>query len=1096
MSSAGQVAGGIVGAVSGFLLGGPLGSLYGAQIGMTLGGLIDPPQGPTTDGPRLSDLSVQSSTYGAVIPRVYGTVTVSGNVFWLENNKLKETITKKKVSGGKGGGGRATTRVYSYFGTFAAGLCAGPIAGVRRIWIGPDLYYDAGSADVGTITASNAASKNFRVYLGTDTQQPDPRMQATLGVADTPAWRGLAYIVFYDLPLARYANSLPMAQITVEVMHVAAIYDYPVTRNLGAISNKSWIRPAWTGSAFFTLTGRYTTSQNSFATSPDGYTTWQEGTMPASGDSSPGWRDVASSPSGTLIAVRKYSSASAVARSTDNGSTWSWQNLPGAFFPERVAYGGGIFVVICHLSGQSLYSNNDGVTWFVSSLPHAADYCSEIHYCEALGKFFVALYKGAGAYNHIISSTNGVSWTEAPVHPSANWNFLASMGSTVVVGSTYASDGILVSADGVTWSRKVSPEYPCGAIDGIESDGLVFLFLQRTKYWYTADLAIYTEKQIPYSGNTLPAPPRWSGFNFCFVPYSGTDGQVGTIPRAMVSPGVEPLSTVVSLECLSSGLLTAGDIDASGLSASVRGYRVGTVGAIRAALEVLQGAWPFDVRQHGYKIQFIPRGGASVATIPAADLDARAAGQPAGVRLTTSREMDAQLQRRVTVQFLDADREYNAGSQYAERLNSSAINVAVLDLPIALTATEAAGKAEVLLYMYWMERHEATFTLPPTYGHLEPGDVITVNAPDGALTLRLTAIHYTSDGRIECQAKYADAAVYTPTAIGASPVSTGPTTITPSGGSTYTLLDVPMMTAEQSVPSFLAAMTGSTAGWPGGSLLQTMDAGSTWSILQDFDPPGAVIGTCTNAIGVADARVVDTASVLSVTLMQGALYSTTRLALLGGANHFAYGADGRWEIIAAQSCVQVSGTSYELRDFLRGRYGTEWAMTLHASGDTLVLLDAADVAMVKMGAGTIGLSYVYRGVTADQDISTGASKQFYYRGVNLKPLSPVYATGSRDPVTGDWSLSWIRRTRDGGEWRDYVDATLGEATEGYAVEVYSGPSYQAIKRTLSVATAECVYPLASQVTDFGAAQSTIHVRIYQVSAVVGRGYPLTASLTR
>ena len=206
MSSGGQVVGGLVGAVAGFFLAGgsPSGALYGAQIGMTLGGYLDPPKGPTVNGPRLNDLSVQTSTYGAVIPRVYGTVTVNGNVFWLENNRLKETVTRKK-SGGKGGGGKTTTRTYTYSANFAVGLCQGPIVGVRRIWVGPDLIYDAGSSDPDTLAASNAAASGFQVYLGTDNQAADARMQATLGVANTPAWRGLAYLVFYDLALERYA---------------------------------------------------------------------------------------------------------------------------------------------------------------------------------------------------------------------------------------------------------------------------------------------------------------------------------------------------------------------------------------------------------------------------------------------------------------------------------------------------------------------------------------------------------------------------------------------------------------------------------------------------------------------------------------------------------------------------------------------------------------------------------------------------------------------------------------------------------------------------------------------------------------------------
>ena len=215
--SGGQVIGGAVGAVAGFLLGGPTGALYGVQLGLMVGGYLDPPKGPTVNGPRLDDLTVQTSTYGAVIPRVYGTVTVNGNVFWLENNALKETVTKKK-SGGKGGGSKTTTRTYTYSATFAVGLCKGPIVGIRRIWIEADLFYDAESTDPVTIIASNAAATGFELYLGEDDQLPDARMQATLGAANTPAWRGLAYIVFYDLQLAPYGNSIAGAQVKVEIV--------------------------------------------------------------------------------------------------------------------------------------------------------------------------------------------------------------------------------------------------------------------------------------------------------------------------------------------------------------------------------------------------------------------------------------------------------------------------------------------------------------------------------------------------------------------------------------------------------------------------------------------------------------------------------------------------------------------------------------------------------------------------------------------------------------------------------------------------------------------------------------------------------------
>ena len=118
MSSVGQALGGVVGGVIGFMVGGPTGALYGAQIGMLGGGLLDPPK---VKGPRLDDLSFQTSTYGAFIPRVYGTVAIHGNVFWLKGNSLTESSSTSSAKGGP------EVTSYSYSATFAVGLCQGPI---------------------------------------------------------------------------------------------------------------------------------------------------------------------------------------------------------------------------------------------------------------------------------------------------------------------------------------------------------------------------------------------------------------------------------------------------------------------------------------------------------------------------------------------------------------------------------------------------------------------------------------------------------------------------------------------------------------------------------------------------------------------------------------------------------------------------------------------------------------------------------------------------------------------------------------------------------------------------------------------------------
>ena len=67
---------------------------------------------PSVEGPRLSDLAVQSSAYGQVIPTVYGTSRIAGNIIWAQ--PIKETATTSSASvGGKGGSPKQSQTTYS-----------------------------------------------------------------------------------------------------------------------------------------------------------------------------------------------------------------------------------------------------------------------------------------------------------------------------------------------------------------------------------------------------------------------------------------------------------------------------------------------------------------------------------------------------------------------------------------------------------------------------------------------------------------------------------------------------------------------------------------------------------------------------------------------------------------------------------------------------------------------------------------------------------------------------------------------------------------------------------------------------------------------
>ena len=193
----------------GTALGGPIGGAIGALAGQAVDAQIFKPKGRT--GPRLTDLSVQTSRYGAQVPRIFGRMRVAGTVIWATD--LKESSA---TSGGKG---QPSVTSYAYSVSFAVALSSRRIGGIGRIWADGNLL--RGSAgDMKTLVGA------LRVHDGSSGQAVDPLIAAAVGIAQAPAFRGLAYIVLEDLRLADFGNRIP--SLTVEV--IAEDAAVPVSR--------------------------------------------------------------------------------------------------------------------------------------------------------------------------------------------------------------------------------------------------------------------------------------------------------------------------------------------------------------------------------------------------------------------------------------------------------------------------------------------------------------------------------------------------------------------------------------------------------------------------------------------------------------------------------------------------------------------------------------------------------------------------------------------------------------------------------------------------------------------------------------------------
>jgi len=180
-------------------------AIIGRAVGATLGRVIDQrimgAGSAAIETGKVDRFRLMGASEGAPVAQVYGRMRVGGQVIWA--SKFEETVTSS--GGGKGAPPKPKTRAYSYSISVAIALCEGVISRVGRVWAdGAELPRD---------------ELNMRVYPGSEDQLPDPKIEAVEGVGMTPAFRGIAYVVFEDLPLEKFGNRVP--QFTFEVLRPA-----------------------------------------------------------------------------------------------------------------------------------------------------------------------------------------------------------------------------------------------------------------------------------------------------------------------------------------------------------------------------------------------------------------------------------------------------------------------------------------------------------------------------------------------------------------------------------------------------------------------------------------------------------------------------------------------------------------------------------------------------------------------------------------------------------------------------------------------------------------------------------------------------------
>ena len=1060
---------------------GPIGALVGGFIGDLLF-----PQDPGK-GPRINELNVQHSTVGAAIPLVYGTAALAGNIIW--SGGLQETEHEGE-SGGKKGGGSAPSN-FTYAVDVAIGICEGPISGIRRIWADADLIFDAsddttleerlvsgggfGGNLADTINAIRAMSAqlDFTLYTGTEDQMPDPTIESYEVAGTTPAYRGLAYIVFQQFQLANYGNRIPNFRFEVTtagtptecgIYSVGHLEPWAYMLNGGVHDPRN---PAnnhlYSQSAETTTFAQYpfaTAMADMNATLP-GWATGDPsfvcGETPQVGDSQyiRGWAasstpnysqpcdaDDASAPDLSVDRVRVTMNLNTIrkdALSCNENTTGShcldlWTELGEEKYAEKWFNAGDAsgFYVMTDDNVNPYDGGSEGAAWdprgdctvpTVGVLNMWAAFDSEMsvrrwHAPDAcIGGTPIPGAPGYCVVNGVV--VGGVTWTRVSGTFKSLRPYIDTGEGGVV--TSYPVDPCLATTD-TNYNDQAFWE---AAYAEALADPTIWPPMDPT-WVYGVD---YPTARFSHASNFSANTPVW---------YSECE----TIDTACV-----PMSIIVADLCRRAGLRTdtSSQIDVSDLTTCVTGYIVGSQMSARDALGPLRQFGLWDCCESDGLLKFVERGHPIVATLTSEDLGAHEFSQQAPTLVETSRLQEKDLPRRLRVHFPNYEHDHEASEQSWSRITTEATNELDVNLPITMTPDTAIQLAEILLYSEWVGRNTFRLALDNDFLRLEPSDCIEVPVDGQTERMRIISTNYSIGGilQIECQrdddGAYQSTAVATPgQPSGGAPGSGGNGPLCPSG---IVLLDIPRLLSTHIDAGYYAAIYGLCDSWKCAELYRSNDGGLTYTRVGRTDIE-TTVGEITDISGPAtdptlpgESPAYDAFNTITVSLFEGELASITDEQIADGQNLAAVGLDGRWVIIQFKTATLSTASTWVLSDLIWGVNDTQHLLGTTVDGDTFVLLSDNGLLRIPEAPEAIGVEKDFKVLTCGQALDDVTSFPFTTWGLSYQQLCPstvISATTTTPPalptdgdsylLPNDTSLSGVWATH-GGEIATWNDDT-------------------------------------------------------------------------
>jgi hypothetical protein len=523
-----------------------------------------------------------------------------------------------------------------------------------------------------------------------------------------------------------------------------------------------------------------------------------------------------------------------------------------------------------------------------------------------------------------------------------------------------------------------------------------------------------------------------------------------------------------------------GSAEFSDVDGFIDGYVIDRPMAARAAIEPLLALFGCDAVTSAGTIGFSGRKAKPVLSITKDDFVPDRSG---GI-LHQNRAQETELAHEISLTFVESSIDFRTISVSSRRLSGRSKREIRMNTAAMMPRESAQKLADVNLQESWIGRDTIDFSLRPGLLALQIGDVIRIDSADTQKLFRIVKITDNLERKIS--AKAIEPSLYDEAGSGKTLLSL-PAQKT-NGPPFAIILDLP---AANETPTALQYLAIHADPWQGGyTVWRSRDGGSFEAFLTLNQ--SATVGKTLNNLTPATPWLFDRSTKLTVQIVGGHFTSIEETSSLAGINTLGVrGADGAWEIFTFASAVLTGVNQWELSGFTRGLKGSEaQAQRVAPAGSSVVLIDEA-VVQTTSSMADIGTNWVYRIAPSNTDYTdpNAITLTSTVKNVALLPLSPVQPRAVRN--TTGIAITWIRRTRIGGDTWETVEVPLSEGQESYVLEIMNGAN---VVRSVTLSAPVYQYNSSDELSDFGGAQNSLAIRVRQISSDVGAGLPLLATL--